>query len=123
MAAVVVVERNGRWLVRRRPPTGLLGGLWEFPGGKPRRGESLTAAARRELREEAGLTARELTRVGVVRHAYSHFSVELHVFQGTAAGRTRTERPDALLRWMTPPEFDRLPRPKATIKVLGLLTP
>jgi A/G-specific adenine glycosylase len=116
-----VVERGGRWLVRRRPPDGLLGGLWEFPGGKPLPGESLSAAARRELREEAGVSVRELTRVGVVKHAYSHFSVELHVFRGRAVGRPRPERPDAPVRWVTPRAFGRLPRPRATIKALRLL--
>lgn len=123
VAAIVVAERGGRWLVRRRPPEGLLGGLWEFPGGKPRPREPLAVAARRELREEAGVSVRGLTRVGVVRHAYSHFSVELHVFRGRATGRVRSERHDAPLRWVTPRAFDRLPRPMATIKALRLITP
>jgi A/G-specific adenine glycosylase len=123
VAAVVVVQRRGRWLVRRRPATGLLGGLWEFPGGKPHGGESLVHAARREIREETGLAVRELVRVGVVRHAYSHFSVVLHVFRATARGRVRTERPDAPLRWVSRQEFEHLPRPTATRKALRLLPP
>jgi A/G-specific adenine glycosylase len=121
VAAMVAVERGGRWLVRRRPPDGLLGGLWEFPGGKPLPNESLSAAARRELREEAGVTVWDLVRVGVVTHAYSHFAVELHVFRGRAIGRPRPERTDAPVRWVTPRAFRRLPRPKATIKALRLL--
>jgi mutator protein MutT len=60
-----VIERDGRWLVGRRPPEKRHGGLWEFPGGKVDPGESAMHAARRELAEELGLIA---TGVGAVLH-------------------------------------------------------
>ncbi|MDW8228190.1 MAG: A/G-specific adenine glycosylase, partial [Anaerolineales bacterium] len=47
-----VIRRNGRVLLAQRPSRGLLGGLWEFPGGKVEPGESLPEALRREIREE-----------------------------------------------------------------------
>ncbi|HOU48668.1 MAG TPA: A/G-specific adenine glycosylase, partial [Candidatus Aminicenantes bacterium] len=53
-AVVAVIRRNGRVLLQKRPETGLLAGLWEFPGGKVESGETLRAALRRELREERG---------------------------------------------------------------------
>ena len=117
-AAVVVLERGGRWLVQRRPEPGLLGGLWEFPGGKIRRGEAVEGAARRELREETGASAGPLRFVGVVRHGYSHFTVELHVFRG------RARRPPVLgpqRRWARPSEVLRLPLPRATELVIQAL--
>jgi 8-oxo-dGTP pyrophosphatase MutT (NUDIX family) len=52
-----VVRRADRYLVGRRPEHKRHGGLWEFPGGKVREGESRLAAARRELSEELGLEA------------------------------------------------------------------
>lgn len=116
--AVVAVGRGGRWLVQRRPPTGLLGGLWEFPGGKIDDGETSEAAARRELQEETGAIAGPLRRVGAVRHAYSHFEVELNVFCGTV------RRPPVLSRerrWATLAEIARLPLPRATEKIVDLL--
>lgn len=58
-----VVRRNGRFLVARRPREKRHGGLWEFPGGKMGPGESLEAAAGRELREELDLA---VTRAGRV---------------------------------------------------------
>ncbi len=118
-AAVVALEADGRWLVQPRPRRGLLGGLWEFPGGKIAPDERPPAAAARELREETGLAAPSLVPVGVVRHAYSHFAVELHVFRGRLARRVPPR--NARARWLTAESFARRPRPRATEKVVALL--
>jgi len=117
-AAVVAVVRGDRWLVQRRPDGGLLAGLWAFPGGKVERGETPAAAARRELREETGLVVGRLDRVGIVRHGYSHFSVELHVFR-TESRERRRERPGR--RWATLAEIAGLPLPRATEKIVEVL--
>jgi A/G-specific adenine glycosylase len=117
--AVVVLRDRGRWLVQRRPPSGLLGGLWEFPGGKIEPHERAVDAALRELAEETGLRADSLRPRGVVRHQYSHFSVELHVFEGRPRGTCTTL--GRFRRWVTPAELRRLPIPKATEKVVRLL--
>ncbi len=117
--AVVVLEHRGRWLVQRRPPNGLLGGLWEFPGGKIEPGEEPKDAARRELREETQGSAGRLSPAGVVHHEYSHFTVELHVFRGTVGSRRPTTGPTR--RWVTRGQFERLPVPRATEKIVRLL--
>jgi A/G-specific adenine glycosylase len=120
IAAVAALEHRGRWLVQRRAPSGLLGGLWEFPGGKVEPGESPSEACRREIAEETGFSSVELRPVGEVRHAYSHFTVTIHVFAGrlSAAPLRRAARG---ARWVTPEEFRRLPRPRATEKAVDLL--
>ena len=117
--AVVAVERENRWLVQRRPESGLLGGLWEFPGGKIEPGESPVAAARRELLEETGVRSGPLRPVTVVRHAYSHFTVELHLFRGRARSAPRAGGPR---RWATLEEIAALPLPRATEKMLAALS-
>jgi A/G-specific adenine glycosylase len=119
-AAVVVLSSRGRWLVQRRPAEGLLGGLWEFPGGKIEPGETARRAAERELAEETGLVAPSLRARGVVRHAYSHFRVELHVFTGTLASRSLPPL-DGVRRWVTPAGLARLPLPKATERIVARL--
>jgi A/G-specific adenine glycosylase len=89
--AAALVWRGERLLIARRASEGLLGGLWEFPGGKPEPGESLEAACVREVREETGLRVAVTAPFLTVEHAYSHFRVTLHLFH-CAAGRG-TPRP------------------------------
>jgi A/G-specific adenine glycosylase len=121
VASVVAVSRHGRWLLLRRPSTGLLGGLWEFPGGKLRRSETPSAAARRELREETGLAAGSLEYLGLFRHEYSHFRVALHLFR-TQTARGKSRERGRRQRWVGWTELRRLPLPRATVKMLPSLT-
>lgn len=76
-----VLVREGRVLLAQRPQGGLLGGLWEFPGGKVENGESLDMALRREWQEELGVQVDVAEPLGTYRHAYSHFRIILHAFQ------------------------------------------
>jgi mutator protein MutT len=55
VVVAAVVRRGDRYLLARRPEHKRHGGLWEFPGGKVRNGESRLDAARRELAEELDL--------------------------------------------------------------------
>lgn len=64
----IVCEREGRVLLMRRARTGFFDGLFSLPGGHVEPGESVRAAAVRELREETGLAvdAADLQFCGVV---------------------------------------------------------
>ncbi len=80
LVTAAVIHRNGQVLIARRPSEGLLGGLWEFPGGKVEPGEELPDCLRREICEELGAEVAVGEKVGVFRHAYTHFKVTLHAF-------------------------------------------
>ncbi len=75
-----VIRREGKVLIARRPSQGLLGGLWEFPGGKLEAGESLAEGLRREIREELNAWIRVGEPFGVFKHAFTHFKITLHAF-------------------------------------------
>jgi len=102
LVAAAVIWRDGQVLIAQRPPRGLLGGLWEFPGGKQETGESLEQALRREIREELGAEIAVERLLGVFRHAYSHFRVTLHAFHcRLLVGEPRPLEATAL-RWVNP---------------------
>ena len=80
VVAAVFRGTGGALFLVRRPPDGLLGGLWAFPSGKRDPGESLENALLRSLREKLQVRAVIQTKVGAVRHAYSHYRITLHGF-------------------------------------------
>jgi A/G-specific adenine glycosylase len=79
VAAAVFQEGNLVFLAKR-PPNGLLGGLWEFPGGKQKESESLPQTLRREIQEELTVPITVGKPIGIFNHAYTHYKVTLHAF-------------------------------------------
>jgi A/G-specific adenine glycosylase len=75
-----VIQENKQFLIARRPPGGLLGGMWEFPGGKLLPGEDLRQGLEREICEELGIKIQIGSSLGIYQHAYTHFRVTLHAF-------------------------------------------
>jgi len=119
--AAGVVERRGMILITRRAPDGLLGGLWEFPGGGVRDGEAPEDACRREIREETGLEVMVEEKLARVRHAYSHFRIVMDVFRCRhLSGRVKLAGP-VDHRWIRPGSIGRFPLPAANHKFLHLL--
>jgi A/G-specific adenine glycosylase len=102
------IWKRGRLLVVRRQAEGLLGGLWELPGGRGREGESPAAALARLLEEQVGIEAAVGGELTVIRHAYTHFRITLHVLEAThVAGRPRAIRCTAC-RWASRSELAAL---------------
>jgi len=102
-----VVERDGRYLVGRRPDEKRHGGLWEFPGGKVDAGEDWPGAARRELAEELGM------RVGAVGRLLLSVGDEgsafvIHFVEVEATGEPVPTEHTAV-GWYTPEELVALP--------------
>jgi A/G-specific adenine glycosylase len=121
--AVAVVRRKDRVLIGKRPSEGLLGGLWEFPGGKIEPGETPEQAAEREIREEMCLRITIGDLIALVPHAYSHFRITLHAFDaawidGEPCGRTVTE-----WRWVRTRDLGDYAFPAANRPILERLSP
>ena len=94
VAAVALIDVDGRVLLAERPPGKHLAGMWEFPGGKVQEGETPEAALIRELKEELGIDVAEscLSPFAFTSHRYEDFHVLLLLYlcrrwQGMAVAR------------------------------------
>lgn len=116
-----VIWNGDRFLIHRRPENGLLGGLWEFPGGKVRRGESLKKALVREIKEETRLQVTVQKPVGIIDHAYSHFSITLHVFHTSLMGGQEEKSTPDDCKWIAPGDLEKFPFPTANHKIFSIL--
>ena len=81
VTAGMIYDEQGRLLIAQRPLDGLLGGLWEFPGGKVEGRESLAECLKRELREELAIEVEVGGLFSLVDHAFTHFKITLHAFE------------------------------------------
>jgi A/G-specific adenine glycosylase len=118
-AVLAVITDGGRVLIQKRPPEGLFGGLWEFPGGKIEPGERPETALRREVREEVGAGIRDIRFLTTVSHAYTQFRVTLRVFSCGLAGDR--PRPSADRKWVTWAALPRYPMPSGSARVVEFL--
>lgn len=108
-----IIERKGKVLITRRPLKGLLGGMWEFPGGKLLDGEDLDVCLKREIQEELGVNIHVREPFGVYRHAYTHYKVTLHAFL-CALQNDKNPKPIQVetLQWSKIPELSNFPMGK-----------
>ena len=120
--AVGVVWKGGRVLIARRSEDRMLGGLWEFPGGKIERGETAREAVVREIWEETGLRVRLGEPYVTVRHAYSHFRITMTAFRcDWLSGRAKPRDSDEL-QWVLPERLKDYPFPRANRTITQHLT-
>jgi A/G-specific adenine glycosylase len=118
--AVIGVFKEGRkYLLQKRPSTGLLAGLWEFPGGKRQDGERLNESLRREVREELGAEIEEEKLLLKVAHSYTRFQVTLHAFSCRFATPPRLRR--GVHRWVSLRALERYPLPSGSAKIVRYL--
>jgi A/G-specific adenine glycosylase len=119
--AVGVVRKDNRYLITRRKPHGLLGGLWEFPGGKVGAQEGPERACVREIMEEVNLRVEIESHVTHVKHAYTHFRIYGDVFLCSyVSGAVKLNGP-ADYRWIALEDIDLYPFPKANRKFIPAL--
>lgn len=111
----------GQFLIAQRPSQGMLGGLWEFPGGKRHDGESLRQCLRRELREELGIDVQVGNLVISIEHGYTHFRITLHAFQCALLDGEPQAIGVADWRWVTMGDLERYPFPVTDQKIIAAL--
>jgi A/G-specific adenine glycosylase len=118
-----LIRHRGKLLITRRPEKGLLGGLWEFPGGKQEEGETLQECLARELKEELDVVAQVREEFCRVDHAYTHFKITLHVFHARIVSGQPKAIQVAEVRWVKQEELGDYAFPRADRRVIELLMP
>ena len=121
MTAAVIADAKGQLLIVQRPNSGLLGGLWKFPGGFKGPEETLEGGLIKRVREELGIRIEVQDALGSVDHAYTHFRITLHAFRV----QRRSGRPKALdcqaYQWVRPNHLADYPFSKADRKIIAQL--
>jgi A/G-specific adenine glycosylase len=116
-----VLERDGKVLIGQRPDGKLLGGLWEFPGGKCGTGESLQDCLRREWREELALNIRVGEVLGEFSHAYTHFRVTVHALACHASEGEPTALDHSGIQWVRPDALSDYPMGKVDREIAKMI--
>lgn len=121
IGVAVIWDDQGKILIDRRRQEGLLGGLWEFPGGKIEPEETVEACIKREIQEELGIEVEVGDRLITIDHTYTHFHVTLNVHHCRhLSGEPQPIECDEI-RWVTLAEIDQFPFPKANVQIIQAL--
>jgi len=122
IGVAVIWNQQGEILIDRRLQEGLLGGLWEFPGGKIEEQETIPACIEREIKEELGITVEVGEHLITINHAYTHFRVTLHVHHCCyLSGDPQPIECDEI-RWVKPDQLSEFPFPKANTRIIEAIT-
>ncbi len=118
--AAAVIEADGRYLITRRVK-GHLEGLWEFPGGKVRPGETLPECLQREVKEELGVEVSVGEKLETVTWRYPDRTVVLHFFRCRHVGGEVAPQEGQAFAWVSPEELGDYPFPPADASLVARL--
>ncbi|MDP6478370.1 MAG: A/G-specific adenine glycosylase [Nitrospinaceae bacterium] len=120
--SAAIILRNRKIYIQQRAKGGLMGGLWEFPGGKREKKESMEDCLRREIKEELGASITILDKVMTIKHTYTQFRVTLHVFNCRLNGQRLRPNGCEQWKWVSPAQLATYPFPAANVKIVEYLT-
>jgi A/G-specific adenine glycosylase len=121
IGVAVIWNDQKQILIDKRPAKGLLGGLWEFPGGKLEPNETIQDCIVREIQEELGIEIEVGNHLMNIDHAYTHFKITLNVYHCRhLSGEPKPIECDEI-RWVNLDELDQFPFPKANEKIIDAL--
>ncbi len=118
IGVAVITDNQGNILIDRRKQEGLLGGLWEFPGGKIEPDETVEECVKREIKEELDIEIEVGDRLITIEHAYTHFKVTLNVFNCKHLSGDPQPLESDEVKWVTLDEIDQYPFPKANSQII-----
>ena len=123
VAAVALVDTDGRVLLAQRPEGKAMAGLWEFPGGKVHQGETPEAALIRELREELAIDTVEscLAPFTFASHRYEDFHLLMPLYLCRVWQGTPVAQEGQALAWVRPARMRDYPMPPADKPLVAML--
>lgn len=123
VAAVALVDADGRVLLAQRPAGKAMAGLWEFPGGKIEVGETPEVALIRELNEELGIDtwASCLAPLTFASHSYPDFHLLMPLFICRKWEGQVSSREGQALKWVRPVDLRNYPMPAADVPLIPIL--
>ena len=123
VAAAVLVDTDNRVLLARRPKGKDMGGLWEFPGGKIKEGESPERAVIRELKEELDIdvTASCLAPITFASHRYNEFHLLMPLFACRVWKGNLGPMENQELKWVKPNRLVDYPMPPADFPIIAVI--
>jgi 8-oxo-dGTP diphosphatase len=113
VAAALIQDGEGRYLITQRRRGSPLEGLWEFPGGKREAGEELPACLARELTEELGARFTIGDKVNTIRWDYPDRSIVLHFYRCRLESGTIEPQESQAMAWVAPSDLSRYDFPPA----------
>jgi 8-oxo-dGTP diphosphatase len=123
VAAVALIDADGRVLIAQRPEGKQLAGLWEFPGGKVEAGERPEETLIRELHEELGIAVQEpcLAPLTFASHAYETFHLLMPLYVCRRWDGFVQPREGQALKWVRPRDLASYPMPPADEPLIPFL--
>ena len=123
VAAVALIDADGRVLLAQRPPGKSMAGLWEFPGGKVEPGETPEAALIRELQEELGIDTWTscLAPLTFASHSYDDFHLLMPVFACRRWNGIVRPQEGQTLAWVKAQDLRNYDMPPADIPLIPAL--
>jgi A/G-specific adenine glycosylase len=119
--AISIIYKDNKVLIAKRKQTQMLGGLWEFPGGKQEENEPLEQTAIREAQEECGISIKVNHYIGTVKHAYTHFKITLHIYKCSHLKGTAKPIQSEEIKWIRWEDLEQHPFPTANKKIVTLV--
>jgi len=119
--SAAVLFRQKKIYIQQRLESGLMAGLWEFPGGKIEKNETPEECLLREIKEELGVEMKIDEKLTVIRHSYTKFRVTLHVFKGRLLKGRLSPSACQDWKWVLPENLEDYPFPSANVKIIRLL--
>jgi len=123
VAAVALIDADGRVLLTRRPTGKPMAGLWEFPGGKIEPGETPEAALIRELHEELAIEtwASCLAPLTFASHSYPDFHLLMPLFACRRWEGSPRPREGQALAWVRAAQLGDYAMPPADLPLVPIL--